>query len=162
MQVPSSSKGSAASLSRTTASVSSVGTFVSRLTTPKLTIWLEWMGVSPILSTKWTEFLTYDENLPVSGSMISTKKRLNGWHAEHMLLTMGPNGIPFLWIFGRPYMCGKHLKKAGGHFLYRNFFTVFLYRNLFTVFFYRNIFTIFLYRNFFTVFFIEIFSPFFI
>ena len=60
----SSSKGSAASLSRPTASVSSVSTFVNRLNTSKLTIWLEWMGVSLILSTKWAEFLTYDEDLP--------------------------------------------------------------------------------------------------
>ena len=67
----SSSKGSAASLSRTTASVSSVGTFVNRLPTSKLTIWFEWMGASLILSTKWAEFLTYDKDLAVSGLMIS-------------------------------------------------------------------------------------------
>ena len=74
----SSSKGSATSLSRTTASVSSVGTFVNRLTTSKLTVWLEWMGASLILSTKWAEFLTYDEDLPVSWLMISTRKQLSG------------------------------------------------------------------------------------
>ena len=55
----SSSEGSAASLSRTKAGVSSEGTFVNKLTTSKLTIWLEWMGASLILSTKWAEFLTY-------------------------------------------------------------------------------------------------------
>ena len=102
----SSSKGSAASLYRTTASVSSVDSFVNRLTTSKLTIWLEWMGSSLILSTKWAEFLTYDEDLRVCGLMISTKKRFNGWHAEPRLLTMGLYGIPFWWIFRRSYMCG--------------------------------------------------------
>ena len=100
MQVHSSSKGSAVSLSRATVSVSSVGTFVNKLTTSKLTIWSEWMKASLILSTKWAEFLTYDEDLPVSGLMISTRKRLNGWHAEPRLLTIGLNEIPSLWIFG--------------------------------------------------------------
>ena len=101
--------GSAANLSRTTASISSVGTFVNRLTTSKLTIWLEWMGASLILPTKWAEFLTNDKDLPVSGPMISTRKRLNGLHAEPRLLTMRLNGIPSLWIFERPYMCGSLL-----------------------------------------------------
>ena len=41
MLVCSSSKGSAANLFRTTVSVSSVGTLVNRLTTSRLTIWLE-------------------------------------------------------------------------------------------------------------------------
>ena len=109
IQVHSSSTRSAASLSRTTVSVSSVGTFVNRLTTSKLTIWLEWMGASLILSTKWAEFVTYDEDLPVSGLMISTRKLLNGWHAENRVLTKGHNGIPYLWIFGRPYMSGSLL-----------------------------------------------------
>ena len=100
IQVRSSSKRSAASLSRTKASVSSVGNFVNWFTTSKLTIWLEWMGASLILSTKWSEFLTYDKDLPVSGLTISTRKLLNGWYAEPQLLTMGLNGIPFLWIVG--------------------------------------------------------------
>ena len=65
MLVRSSSKVSAVCLFRTTASVSSVGTFVNRITTPRLTIWLEWMGVLLILFKKWAEFLAYDEDLPV-------------------------------------------------------------------------------------------------
>ena len=96
-------------ITRTSASVSLVGTFVNRLTTFKLTIWLEWMRPSLIISTMWAEFLTYDENLPASGQMISTRKRLNGWHAEPLLLTMGLSRIASLWIFGRPYMCGSLL-----------------------------------------------------
>ena len=59
----SSRKGSAANLSRTTASISSVITFVNRLNTSKLTNWLEWMRASLILATKWAEFLTYDYQL---------------------------------------------------------------------------------------------------
>ena len=81
----------------------------ARLELVMLMIWLEWMGASLILFTKWSEFLTYDEDLPVSGLMNSTMKRLNGWHAEPRLLTTGLNGIPSLWIFGMPYMCGTLL-----------------------------------------------------
>ena len=92
-------------LHRTSNYVSSVGTFVNRLTTSKLTIWIEWIETSLIFPTQWAEFLTYDKDLQVSGVVISTRKWLNGWHAEPRLLTRGLNGIPFLWMFGRPYMC---------------------------------------------------------
>ena len=101
----SSSKGSAVNLSLTTASVSSVGTFVNTLTTSRPTIWLERMGASLIPSTKWPEFLTYDKDLPARGLMIFTWKRLNGWHSVPRLLIMGLNRIPSSCIFGRPYMC---------------------------------------------------------
>ena len=76
IQVRFSSKGSATSLSRTTASVSSVGTFVNRLTTSKITIWLGWIEASLILSTKRAVFLTYDEDLPLIRLMISTRNWL--------------------------------------------------------------------------------------
>ena len=92
IQVRSSSRGSAASLFRTTASVSLVGAFVNRLTTSKLTIWFRMnRGITDFLHK--AEFLTYDEDLPVSGLMISTRKRLNGWHAEPRLLTMGLKSV---------------------------------------------------------------------
>ena len=70
-------KGSAASLSRTTASVSSVGTFVKRLTTSRLTLLLEQIGALLILSTKWAVFLTYDEDLLARRLMIFIRKWLN-------------------------------------------------------------------------------------
>ena len=105
----SSSERSAANLSHTTVRVSSVGTLMNRLTTSKLTIWNEWMGVLLIFYSKWQEFLIYYENLLVSGMTISTRKWLNGWHTEPLLLIMGLNRIPSLWMLGRPYMCGSLL-----------------------------------------------------
>ena len=96
MQVCSSSKGSAVSLSCTAASVSSLGTFGNRLTTSRLTVLLERMETLLILSTKWAKFLIYDKDLLGRGLMIFPRKWLNGWHAEPQLLTMGLNRIPSL------------------------------------------------------------------
>ena len=64
----------------------------------RLTIWLEWTRALLILFTKWTEFLTFDEDLRVSGPMISTRKWLHECYGEPRLLTMVLNGIPSLFI----------------------------------------------------------------
>ena len=88
-----------------TLSVATVGTLVKRPTTSRLTINLECMGALLIFSTKLTELLIYMENLPNNGMTISTRKRLNRWHVELLLLIMGLNGISFLRVLGRPYMC---------------------------------------------------------
>ena len=100
VRVRSSSKGSAVSLSCITANVS-VGTFVNRVTTSRLTNLLEWMGSLLILTPMWEEFLTYDGDLQARGLMVFTRKRLYRWLAEPRLLTMGVNWIPSLCIFGR-------------------------------------------------------------
>ena len=102
MQVWSSSEVSAVNLSRATVSISSVGTLLNRLTTSRLTLWLEWKWALQIFSTKWAD-------LPVTRASTSTGKRLNGWHAEPLLLTMGLSGIPSLWILGKPYIRGSLL-----------------------------------------------------
>ena len=93
---------SADSLSRTAANVQSVGSFVNIFTTPKLTIWLELMRALLILSTKLAEFLTYDEDLTTRGLMISTRMRLNGWHAEPRLLTNWSQWNTILMFFWKP------------------------------------------------------------
>ena len=56
--------------------------------------WNEWEYYS-FFPMKWAEFLTYDENLTVSGVIVSTRK-VNEWLTEPLLLTMGLNGIPSL------------------------------------------------------------------
>ena len=58
---------SEANLSLTTANASSVGTWVNKLTTSKLTIWLDMIGASLIISTKWDEFRTYEGDFPING-----------------------------------------------------------------------------------------------
>ena len=46
-------------------------------------------GITDFSPRKWADFLIYDQDLPVNGVTISIRKRLNGYHAETMLLTMG-------------------------------------------------------------------------
>ena len=61
-------------------SASSESTLVNKHTTSKLIIWLDRMGTSLIISTKWDEFLTYEGDFPINGSIISTRRRLGVWH----------------------------------------------------------------------------------
>ena len=76
--VRSSRDESEANLYLTTESASSVVTLLNKLTTSKLTIWLDRMGGSLIISTKWDEFQTYEGDFPINGSIISSRKRLGG------------------------------------------------------------------------------------
>ena len=94
--VRSSRDESEANLSLTTESASLVSTLVNKLTTSKLTIWLDRMGASLIISTKWDEFWTYEGDFPINGLIISTRKRLRGCHTEPWQLTIGLSGIPSL------------------------------------------------------------------
>ena len=80
----------------TTESASSVCTLVNKLITSKLTIWLDRMGASLIISTKWDKFQTYEGDFPINGSIISTRKLLRGWHTEPWQLTISLSGIPSL------------------------------------------------------------------
>ena len=88
---------SEANLSLTTESASSVGTLVNKLTTSKLTMWLDRMGASLIISTKWDEFWLYEGDFLINGSIISTRKRLREWHTEPWQLIIDLSGIPSLW-----------------------------------------------------------------
>ena len=98
--VHSSRDESEANLSLTTESGSSVGTLANKLTMSKLTIWLDRMGASLIISMKWDEFQTYEGDFLINGSIISTRKRLRGWQTDPCLL-------PSLWILGIPYIWGS-------------------------------------------------------
>ena len=69
--------GSAANLSRTTASVSQ---WTGLLLLDSPSGWNEWGHYW--FFPRSGQFLTYNEYLPVSGTIIFTRKRLNGWHAE--------------------------------------------------------------------------------
>ena len=144
MPVCPSSKGSTVSLSRTTASVSLVATFVNRLTMSRLTIWLKWLGALLVLSAKWAEFLRYDEDLLARELMVFTNGsmadmlNLGYWwwfqmeyHLYVFWKTIYCGGLLLCWISCLYFIC--YMKSLFLVKTWNNFFFVFIVGSFFTL-----------------------------